>query len=79
MASMIVERLRDEVLSLPHAERAELACRLVQSLTGPADPPAPRACGPETLRRLAEAASENTQVIDRAEFVRYMRERMDQP
>jgi hypothetical protein len=79
MASRIVERLRDEALDLPHAERAELACRLVQSLAGTADPPAPGACGSETLRRLAEAASEDTQVIDCAEFVRYMRERMDQP
>ena len=78
MASIIVERLRNEALNLPHAERAELACRLVQSLAGPADPSAPRACGSDTLRRLAETVSENTQVIDRAEFARYMRERMDQ-
>lgn len=78
MASGIIERLRNEALSLPHAERAELACRLVQSLAGPADPATARTRGPETLRRLAEAASENTQVIDRAEFARYMRERMEQ-
>jgi len=76
MASRMVERLRNEALELPHAERAELACRLVQSLAGPA---AARACGSDTLRRLAGIVSENTQVIDRAEFVQYMRERMEQP
>ena len=79
MASMIVEHLRNEALKLPHAERAELACRLVQSLTGPADHATARTRGSETLRRLAESASENTQVIDRAEFARYMRERMARP
>ena len=79
MANRIIERLRNEALNLPHAERAELACRLVQSLADPNDPAATKARGPETLRWLAEVASENTQVIDRAEFARYMRERMDQP
>ena len=79
MASGIIERLRNEALNLPHAERAELACKLVLSLTGPTDSASARACGPETPRRLPEAASDETQIIDRAEFVRYMRERMDQP
>jgi tryptophan 2,3-dioxygenase len=79
MASMIVERLRNEALNLPHAERAELACRLVQSLAGPADPATARTHRSETLCRLAEATSENTQVIDRAEFAKYMQERMEQP
>ena len=79
MANRINERLRNEALNLPHAERAELACKLVQSLADPIDPGAARACRPETLRKLAEVASENTQVIDRAEFAKYMRERMDQP
>jgi tryptophan 2,3-dioxygenase len=79
MASRIIERLRDEALNLPHAERAELACKLVQSLADPTDPDAAKTSGPETLRRLAEVASENTQIISRAEFARYMRERIDEP
>jgi hypothetical protein len=79
MASMMVERLRNEALDLPRAERAELACELVQSLADLNGPAATRARGSDTLRRLAVVASENTQVIDRAEFARYMQERMDQP
>jgi len=76
MASRIVERLRSEALNLPQAERAELACDLVQSLDGPADPDAIKAWDSEILRRLDEAASGNTQIIDRAEFTKRMRERL---
>jgi putative addiction module component (TIGR02574 family) len=76
MASRIVERLRNEALNLPHAERAELACDLVQSLDGQVDPDATKAWDAEILRRLDEVASGNTQIIDRAEFARRMRERL---
>ncbi len=76
MTNGVIERLRDEALNLPQAERAELACELVQSL---ADPDATQARSPETFGRLVGCASENTQVISRAEFFRYMRERIEQP
>ena len=76
MASRIVERLRNEALNLPHAERAELACDLVQSLDGSADPDATKAWDAEILRRLDEVASGNTQIIDRTEFARRIRERL---
>ena len=76
MANRTVERLRDEALNLPHAERAELACNLVQSLDGAADPDAAKAWDAEILRRLDELTSGNAQIIDRAEFARRMRERI---
>jgi putative addiction module component (TIGR02574 family) len=76
MANRTVERLRDEALNLPHAERAELACDLVQSLDGAADPDAAKEWDAEILRRLDEVTSGNAQIIDRAEFARRMRERI---
>jgi len=76
MTSKTVERLREEALNLPHAERAELARDLVQSLDGPTDPDAAREWDAEILRRLDEVASGNVQTIDRAEFARRMRERI---
>ncbi|TFH49252.1 MAG: hypothetical protein E4H01_04645 [Lysobacterales bacterium] len=76
MTNGMIERLRDEALNLPQAERVELACKLVQSL---ADPDAAQVRSPETIPRLAGCASENTQIISRAEFIRYMREQIDQP
>ena len=76
MASRITERLRNEALGLPRAERAELACDLVQSLDGPADPDAANAWDAEILRRLDQVEAGSTQIIDRAEFARRMRERI---
>ena len=76
MASRITDRLRNEALNLPRAERAELACDLVQSLDGPADSDAAKTWDAEILRRLDEIAAGDTQIIDRAEFARRMRERI---
>jgi putative addiction module component (TIGR02574 family) len=71
-----VERLRNEALNLPRADRAELACELVQSLDGPIEPDAAKEWDAEILRRLGEVASGNARIIDRAEFARRMRERI---
>ena len=76
MASRITDRLRNEALNLPRAERAELARDLVQSLDGPADPDAAKAWDAEILRRLDQVEAGDTQIIDRAEFARRMRERI---
>lgn len=76
MASRIVERLRSEALNLPDAERAELACNLVQSLDAPSDVDAVSLWDAEILWRLDQIASGTTQIIDRAEFTRRMRARM---
>jgi putative addiction module component (TIGR02574 family) len=76
MPSKTVERLRNEALNLPRADRAELACELVQSLDGPIEPDAAKEWDAEILRRLGEVASGNARIIDRAEFARRMRERI---
>lgn len=76
MASRITDRLRSEALNLPRAERAELACDLVQSLDGPADPDAAKAWDAEIQRRLDQVEAGDTQIIDRAEFARRLRERI---
>jgi len=76
MASRIVDRLRNEALSLPRADRAELACELVQSLDGPADPDAASEWDAEILRRLEQVTSGDAGILDRAEFARRMRERL---
>jgi len=76
MASRILDRLRDEVLKLPQADRAELACQLVRSLDGPADANAASEWDAEILRRLELVTSGNAGIVDRAEFARRMRERL---
>jgi len=76
MASGNLDRLRNEALNLPDAERAELACELVQSLDGPADADAAKEWEAEILRRLDAVDSGRTQIIDRTEFARRMRERL---
>jgi putative addiction module component (TIGR02574 family) len=76
MGSSTLEKIRSEALSLPEAERAELAHNLVASLDGQADPDAENAWDVEILRRLAEIDSGTANLIDRDEFRRRMRERM---
>lgn len=76
MASGNLDRLRLQALNLPDAERAELACVLVQSLNGPADSGVAKEWEAEILRRLDAVDSGRTQIIDRAEFSRRMRERL---
>jgi hypothetical protein len=76
MASKIVDRLRSEALSLPRADRAELACELVQSLDGPSDADATSEWDSEILRRLEQVTSGDAGIVDRAEFSRRMRDRL---
>jgi len=71
-----LEKVRTEALSLPEAERAELAHNLVASLDGRADPDAKTAWDAEILRRLAEIDAGTANLIDREEFRRRMRARM---
>lgn len=76
MSNSILDRLRNEVLNLPDAERAELARELVQSLDGPANAGVAKEWEAEILRRLDAVDSGRAQIIDRAEFSRRMRERL---
>jgi len=76
MATETLRKLRSEVLTLPEAERAELAHELVKSLDAPADADAADAWDNEILRRLAEIDSGTAKLIDRDEFRRRMRARL---
>ncbi len=77
MGSSALERVRAEALNLSESERAELACNLVASLDGPADTDVETAWDAEISRRLSEIDSGTAILIDREEFRRRMRARMD--
>lgn len=76
METEILNKLRFEVLTLPEAERAELAHALVKSLDAPDDVDALEAWDKEILRRLAEVEAGTAKLIDRDEFCRRMQERI---
>lgn len=76
MATDTLRKLRSEVLTLPEAERAELARELVKSLDAPADADVADAWDKEILRRLAEIDSGAAVLIDRDEFRRRMQARL---
>lgn len=76
MANRIMDRLRNEALNLLRADRAELACELVQSLDSPADADAASEWDAEILRRLDQVTSGSASTIDRAELARRMRKRL---
>ena len=71
-----LEKIRTEALSLPEADRAELAHNLVASLDGRSDPDAESAWDAEIVRRLAEIDAGTANLIDREEFRRRMRARI---
>lgn len=76
MASVVLERLRSEALTLSEAERAELAHALVTSLDGIPDPDAQDAWDGEIVRRIREVDAGSANLIDREEFRRRMRSRL---
>ncbi|MGH8549134.1 MAG: addiction module protein [Methylococcales bacterium] len=76
MVSETLGKLRSEALSLPEAERAELAHALVKSLDSPTDPDAADAWDKEIVRRLSEIDSNTAKLIDREEFRRRMQARI---
>ena len=77
MSSAAFKNLRSSVLALPEPERAELARDLVQSLDGPPDAEVADAWDAEILRRLAQIESGSAQLIDREEFRRRIRARLE--
>ncbi len=72
-----LNKIRAEALDLSLAERAELAHDLVASLDGPADSDATHSWDAEVLRRLDEIESGTAALVDRDEFSRRMRERLN--
>lgn len=77
MASTTLEKVRSEALNLSEAERAELAYNLVVSLDGPPDSDAEKAWDMEIMRRLSEIDSGTANLVDRKEFRRRMRLRIN--
>ena len=79
MSSEVLDRVRNEALELTEAERAELAHDLVASLDGPADANAAQEWDAEVSRRLEEIDAGTATLIDRKEFSRRMRRRLNKP
>ena len=77
MASLVLDRLRSEALTLSEAERAELAHALVTSLDGARDLDAQDAWDREIARRIGEVEAGTARIIDRSEFSRRMRGRLE--
>lgn len=77
MAKPSLEKVRVEALNLPEPDRAELAQQLVASLDGPPDSDVDKAWDAEILRRLAEIDAGTARLIDREEFSRRMRARIN--
>jgi len=76
MDSKTFNKLRSEVLTLPEAERAELAHELIKSLNAPEDQNVMKAWDREILRRLAELEAGTANLIDRTEFRRRLQGRI---
>jgi putative addiction module component (TIGR02574 family) len=76
MGNQALDALRSDALSLPESERAELAHDLLVSLDGPPDPDAAEAWEAEILRRLDQIDEGTAKLVDRAEFMRRIRDRL---
>ena len=79
MGSTTLEKVRSDALNLSEAERAELAYNLVASLDGPPDADVEKAWDTEILRRLSEIDAGTANLVDRKEFQRRIRARMNRP
>jgi putative addiction module component (TIGR02574 family) len=77
MTNPALEKVRSEALGLTDDERAQLAHDLVASLDGRADTKADQQWDAEVLRRLDEIDSGTAALIDREEFSRRLRERIN--
>ncbi len=77
MGTEPLQRLRSEILALSEAERAELAHDLIQSLDSPRDSGVEDAWDREILRRIREIDAGQAELLDRAEFRRSIRARLE--
>ena len=76
MATEPLQRLRSEILTLSEAQRAELAHDLIQSLDSPRDNGVEDAWDREIVRRIGEVDAGQAELVDRDEFRRGMREKL---
>lgn len=77
MATEPLQRLRSEVMALSEAERAELAHDLIQSLDAPRENGVEDAWDREIMRRIQEIDEGQAELIDRAEFRRRIRAKLE--
>ena len=76
MADEPLQRLRSEILALSEAERADLAHDLIQSLDSPRDEGVEEAWDREVMRRIGEVDAGQAELVDRDEFRRRMRAKL---
>jgi len=77
MTAEPLQRLRSEALALSEAERAELVHDLIQSLDAPNDSVVEDAWGREISRRISEIDAEQAELVDRAEFRKRIRAKLN--
>ena len=77
MSTERLRRLRSEMLALSEAERAELAHDLIQSLDEPRDDGVEDAWDREISRRIGEIDAGQAELVDRAEFRRRIRKKLE--
>lgn len=77
MATEPLQRLRSQILALSEAERAELAHELIVSLDAPRDNGVEDAWDREVLRRIKEIDTNQAELLDRDEFRRRMRAKLE--
>lgn len=76
MSNDTLDRLRSELLSLPEAERAELARDLIRSLDAPADEGVEEAWDREIARRIEQIEAGQATLLSREELRRRMMARL---
>lgn len=77
MTAEPLQSLRSEALALSEAERAELAHDLIQSLDAPHDNGVENAWEREISRRIGEIDAGQAELVERSEFRRRIRERIE--
>lgn len=77
MTAEPLRRLRSEVLALSETERAELAHDLIESLDAPRDNGAEEAWDREISRRIGEIDTGQAELLDRAEFRKRIRAKLE--
>lgn len=77
MTAEPLQRLRSEVLALSEAERAELAHELIQSLDSPRDNGVEDAWEQEISRRIGEIDAGQADLVERAEFRKRIRAKLE--
>jgi len=78
MTAEPLQRLRSQVLALSEAERAELAHDLIESLDAPRDNGTEEAWDHEISRRIGEIDAGQAELVDRAEFRKRIRAKLEQ-